>query len=855
MRNNRGRLARRLTLLFIIISILPILISSSLSVYSGFQFSYQEIATRQQSVISLGASYIESYIDNIFTKFKIIGELTSKEPAQVIRSLEAMCNSFPGFYSELVVTDSQGKELSHLIDCVASPSQNLLNRSNSELFVRTKRDEMFMGDVLFSKDNPFVQVSKFIKTQSGAEFVVMAVVNCRYLWKPVSSLKPGAGSYFYIVDRQGNLIGYQDIKSVGQKKSLASLPPVQSLLNQRQGIVAKRYRGLLGVEVIGTSTLVGKANWGVVVEQPVEQALAAPAQLLKNLVLLIGAVIFVAGVVAIGLARYIVRPINLLAQGAEAIAQGNLTYSLDISSKDEIGILARTFNQMTRQLRLSREELENYNRTLEQRVEQRTEELKKSQQRLSLLFQQTPLAVIEWDTNFEITDWNPAAEAIFGYSAIEAIGRHAAGLLVPESAREQVNQLFNDLLTQRGATRTITENFTKDGRTILCEWYSTSLIDNEGNAIGAASMALDITVRKQVEEELRKSKEYLRLIIDNIPQQVFWKDTNLVFQGCNKNWSNAAQIESPEAVVGLTDYDLTTNREIADFYRSQDRQIIERGTPELHVIQTKQKPSADGQTIWLDTNKIPIHDSKGNVIGILGVLEDITQRKQAEEALRLEKEKSELLLLNILPGPIAQRLKYESGSIADSFAEVTVLFADIVGFTKLSTRVSPIELVELLNQIFSTFDRLAEKHGLEKIKTIGDAYMVVGGLPTPRADHAEAIAEMALDMQYAIAQFNHETSESFSIRIGINTGPVVAGVIGIKKFIYDLWGDTVNTASRMESHGIPGYIQVTADTYERLQDKFVLDERGIIDVKGKGEMTTYFLTCKKPRIKAYLAAH
>jgi len=426
---------------------------------------------------------------------------------------------------------------------------------------------------------------------------------------------------------------------------------------------------------------------------------------------------------------------------------------------------------------------------------------------------------------------------------------------VPESAREQVNQLFNDLLTQRGATRTITENFTKDGRTILCEWYSTSLIDNEGNAIGAASMALDITVRKQVEEELRKSKEYLRLIIDNIPQQVFWKDTNLVFQGCNKNWSNAAQIESPEAVVGLTDYDLTTNREIADFYRSQDRQIIERGTPELHVIQTKQKPSADGQTIWLDTNKIPIHDSKGNVIGILGVLEDITQRKQAEEALRLEKEKSELLLLNILPGPIAQRLKYESGSIADSFAEVTVLFADIVGFTKLSTRVSPIELVELLNQIFSTFDRLAEKHGLEKIKTIGDAYMVVGGLPTPRADHAEAIAEMALDMQYAIAQFNHETSESFSIRIGINTGPVVAGVIGIKKFIYDLWGDTVNTASRMESHGIPGYIQVTADTYERLQDKFVLDERGIIDVKGKGEMTTYFLTCKKPRIKAYLAAH
>jgi hypothetical protein len=165
MRNNRGRLARRLTLLFIIISILPILISSSLSVYSGFQFSKQEIATRQQSVISLGASYIESYIDNIFSKFKIIGELTSQEPTRVVRSLEAMCNSFPRLYSELVVTNNQGKELSHLIDCVARPSQNLRNRSNSQLFVRTKLDEMFIGNVSFSKDNPFVQMSKFIKTQ------------------------------------------------------------------------------------------------------------------------------------------------------------------------------------------------------------------------------------------------------------------------------------------------------------------------------------------------------------------------------------------------------------------------------------------------------------------------------------------------------------------------------------------------------------------------------------------------------------------------------------------------------------------------------------------------------------------
>jgi class 3 adenylate cyclase len=169
------------------------------------------------------------------------------------------------------------------------------------------------------------------------------------------------------------------------------------------------------------------------------------------------------------------------------------------------------------------------------------------------------------------------------------------------------------------------------------------------------------------------------------------------------------------------------------------------------------------------------------------------------------------------------------------------MFADLVNFTNFSTQTSPKELVELLNQIFSKFDRLAEQHGVEKIKTIGDAYMAVAGLPTPSPNHAQAIAQMALDMQDAITQFNTETGENFSLRIGINSGPVVAGVIGIKKFSYDLWGDTVNTASRMESHGIAGSIQVTAATYELLKDQYLFDERGPIEIKGKGQMTTYIL--------------
>jgi class 3 adenylate cyclase len=217
--------------------------------------------------------------------------------------------------------------------------------------------------------------------------------------------------------------------------------------------------------------------------------------------------------------------------------------------------------------------------------------------------------------------------------------------------------------------------------------------------------------------------------------------------------------------------------------------------------------------------------------------------------LEIEQAKSERLLLNILPETIADRLKQKPETIADNFTEVTILFADIVGFTKLSARVSPTELVNLLNEIFSEFDGLADRWNLEKIKTIGDAYMVVGGLPDPSDDHAASIAEMALDMQAAIAHFNEKYANShdqpIDIRIGINTGAVVAGVIGQKKFIYDLWGDAVNTASRMESHGIPGSIQVSASTYELLQNDYIFEERGVISVKGKGEMKTYLLVGRK----------
>ncbi|MCU0492588.1 MAG: response regulator [Chloroflexaceae bacterium] len=221
------------------------------------------------------------------------------------------------------------------------------------------------------------------------------------------------------------------------------------------------------------------------------------------------------------------------------------------------------------------------------------------------------------------------------------------------------------------------------------------------------------------------------------------------------------------------------------------------------------------------------------------------QEQHYMQQLEAERQKTEWLLLNIFPRPVAERLKNGADTIADSFADATVMFADLVGFTELATNTSAVELVRMLNDIFLYFDQLSIDHGLEKIKTIGDAYMVVGGLPVAHAYHAEQVADMALAMQATIARFNQQRDLKLALRIGISTGPVVAGVIGSKRFSYDLWGDTVNIASRMESHGIPGSIQVSGSTYERLRQRYLFTERGVQHIKGKGDMPTYLLVGKK----------
>jgi adenylate cyclase len=245
--------------------------------------------------------------------------------------------------------------------------------------------------------------------------------------------------------------------------------------------------------------------------------------------------------------------------------------------------------------------------------------------------------------------------------------------------------------------------------------------------------------------------------------------------------------------------------------------------------------------VWFTTMMLGLNIAVGGTIVfiLLGVF--AKQRREALAALQVEQAKAEGLLLNILPRSIAEQLKAGTQPIADHFGSASILFADVADFTPWSERLPPAEVVGYLDHLFSHFDELAERYGLEKIKTIGDCYMVAAGVPTPRSDHAHALALMALDMLTAMREHEIFGHLGLELRVGINSGPVVAGVIGKKRFLYDLWGDAVNTASRMESHGTPGRIQITRATYDLLADEFECEPRGTIAVKGKGAIEAWYL--------------
>jgi len=510
----------------------------------------------------------------------------------------------------------------------------------------------------------------------------------------------------------------------------------------------------------------------------------------------------------------------------------------------------------------AQEALQRANEELETRVEERTAALKQSNQRLMLeiaerqrieaalrnseaelraLFAAMTDVITVFDAQGRyVKIVNTNSETLYSPTE-DRLGKSVYDVFPPEKASIFVRHIQRALNTGQTVSLEYSLNIPEmvdqasDGEI----WFAASVSPLPDNC--AIWVARNITERKRVLDALREAEEKFRSIFENAAEGIF----QVAPDGCCLN-ANPALVE----MYGYTSLEelQACVTDMASMYvdRSRHREFVRQLEQDNFISNFEsQAYCKDGSVMWISENARAVRNKRGELLYYEGTVQDITKRKLAEEALRVEQEKSERLLLNVLPRSIAERLKADETHIADRFQDATILFADLVNFTTISSQMPPSQLVDMLNEIFSTFDQLALAYRLEKIKTIGDAYMVAGGIPKSMNDHAEAIAEMALEMQWAISQMTQESGDTFQLRIGINSGPVVAGVIGIRKFTYDLWGDTVNLASRMESHGLPGQIQVTESFYERVKDRYLFEPRGTIEVKGRGLMPTYWLTGRR----------
>jgi urea transport system substrate-binding protein len=353
----------------------------------------------------------------------------------------------------------------------------------------------------------------------------------------------------------------------------------------------------------------------------------------------------------------------------------------------------------------------------------------------------------------------------------------------------------------------------------------------------------ELSAKGEFEERLQDSEERFRQVTNTI-DEVFWmtdprKDRMLfISQAYERIWGRTCKsiIEQPLSFVESI-YPDDREAVMAAFPKQKE------GTYDIEYRIVRQ----DGGIRWIRDKAFPVRDASGEIYRVVGVAQDITENKNLIRDLNEEKSRTEHLLENILPKSIIGALKgrqsmpLESPVIAQRIDHATVLFADIVGFTAFSQSREAEYVVNQLNQLIHVFDQLVDKHGVEKIKTIGDAYMLAGGVPDYQEDHARRVANVALEMKVELTRFNRAHDQKFEIRTGIHSGPLVVGVIGTKKYVYDVWGDTVNTASRMESSGLPGEIQVSEDTYRLLSDRYQFEERGLIAIKGKGGIRAFLL--------------
>ena len=548
--------------------------------------------------------------------------------------------------------------------------------------------------------------------------------------------------------------------------------------------------------------------------------------------------------------------------------EANLKLQAEISERQ---MAQATLNQILETVVKDRDDLELILRTTAehgdmveyQMYAQAVETMRQSEELLQAIAESTPILMLLTQAQDGIISYaNSTAGDQLGLPVPDLIGRH----LTEFYANPEDEQHFQNLLVQEGYVANYELAVKRTDGTQF--WVSASIHPLQFSAAGTfLTTFYDISDRKLAEEEifrseiqlrkqarelearvqertaqLQQAEEMYRSIFENCVEGIFRITVDGGYLSANPALAEIYGYASPaELMTAITD---VGEQLYVEPRRREELLAYLRGFDSVSEFESQVRRK-DNNLIWISESVRVIKDAAGKVLHYEGSVQDITSRRLTEAELRQQRLLSERLLSNVLPQPIAERLKRGQKTIADHFTEVTVLFADLVSFTNLSSHSSPKELVELLNRIFSQFDALAERHGLEKIKTIGDAYMVVGGLPTPTLNHVTAIANMAIDLQSAMTQFTTQDGQPIHLRVGIHTGPVIAGIIGTRKFSYDLWGDTVNVASRMESQGEVGRIQVTATVHERLKNRYYLEERGEITVKGKGLMPTYWLVGKK----------
>lgn len=490
---------------------------------------------------------------------------------------------------------------------------------------------------------------------------------------------------------------------------------------------------------------------------------------------------------------------------------------------------------------------------------QAVEAMRQSEELFRAISESTPIVMIlTQQLNGVISYANSTSSQGLGVDVKQLVGRRLEEFF----ANPQDYDRLQTLLMEQGSVRNYELQAQRSNGELF--WASTSVHPLMlGGSKALLTTMFDISDRVHAETALRRSEEQLRQQAQDLEQRVKQRTAELqqaeakyrsIFEnaaeGIFQTTPDGKYLSANPALAEL--YGYTSSDELMTCITDAGEQLYVRPRRRDELVAYMRRFNSvtgaeseiyrkDGSRIWIAENIRAIKNEAGEVMYYEGSVWDISDRKSTEAELRQQRQQTELLLLNVLPQPIAERLKRGEKTIADSFTVATVLFADIANFTQLSTLTSPIELIELLNEIFSAFDALVDLHQLEKIKTIGDAYMVVGGVPTFMSNHVAAIADMAIAMHRAIANFRTKDNQPIALRVGIHTGPVIAGIIGNRRFSYDLWGDTVNVASRMESQGEVGRTQVTKVVYERLKPDYEFEPRGAIDVKGKGTMQTYWL--------------